>query len=56
MRKIHMTVLGLALAALNLAAQNPEEVYLVGSFNNWETPNQAEVPVTMASEGDGIYT
>lgn len=51
-----MTVLGLALAALNLAAQNPEEVYLVGSFNNWDTPNQAEAPVTMTSEGDGIYT
>lgn len=56
MKKFYATFLSLSLAALSVAAENPEEIYLVGSFNNWQTPDSDSAPLVMTNEGDGIYT
>lgn len=56
MKKFYLTIIGIAMASFAATAQNPEEIYLVGSLNNWTVPADDSAPLTMTNEGNGIYT
>lgn len=56
MKKFYLSLIGIAMASLAATAQNPEEIYLVGSMNSWTVPAYDPAPLTMTNEGDGIYT